>query len=388
MTTTGHEIRKRGPYELTLINGVQGDPGIYCFSPKTGEACLFDAGLLENLGNRQILKARHVFITHTHIDHFVGFDRLLRVNVPHGRELHLFGPVNFAKNVQGKVRGFLWNLLEPGQLKFRITEVLADGSLQRFRMHNDDGFTLHPVAPEPEPATKESSPSPVPHPAPPVVALTTLADQARVEAVVLDHGTPVVGYLIQGATQFHIRPGALEDLGLTPGPWISQLQRAITTMAGDTLYELGSKVSSLQDLSARIFESSTHRPFGYLTDFSFTQDNLTRIKAAMTGVEVLFCEATFRDADVTRATAKKHLTTRQAALIARLLGARELQVFHISNIYGDTWNESLAEAAQLFNQASTWTDQHLSLEINKELSRATAPRHPERSAGYYTHRRC
>ena len=129
MNPTQCEPLKTGPYECTLINGIQGDPGVYCFSPRTGEACLFDAGMLEGIGNREILKSRHVFITHAHIDHFIGFDRILRVNIPHGREINCYGPAGFAKNVQGKVRGFLWNLLEPGQLKFKITEVFADGTL-------------------------------------------------------------------------------------------------------------------------------------------------------------------------------------------------------------------------------------------------------------------
>jgi ribonuclease Z len=286
--------------------------------------------------------------------------------VPHGRELHLYGPKDFALNVQGKLRGHLWNLLEPGQLRFQVTEIIGDGTLKRFYLDNNDRFELHPIGYAPA----QTSHTDAPLPKLPVVTVATLSDLARVEAVILDHGTPVVGYLIQGPKQFHLKSTALDELNLTPGPWISKLQRALTTMPGESLYELGGKLSALKELAACVFDSSISRPFGYLTDFLFNQENLTRIAALMTGVEVLYCEATFRDEDRSRATAKKHLTTRQAAYIARLVRARELRVFHISNIYSDRPSASTEQTAQFFAEANTWTDLELYRKIEAEFSRS------------------
>ena len=39
-------------------------------------AVLFDLGDIHSLSAKDILKISHVFITHTHIDHFCGFDML------------------------------------------------------------------------------------------------------------------------------------------------------------------------------------------------------------------------------------------------------------------------------------------------------------------------
>ncbi len=90
---------------FSLPNDVDGDPLIYAFFKQSGEAVLFDLGSCEKLSNKELVKVTHAFVSHAHIDHFIGFDRLLRVKVPHGCKLNIYGPEGFIKNVQGKLRG-------------------------------------------------------------------------------------------------------------------------------------------------------------------------------------------------------------------------------------------------------------------------------------------
>jgi len=112
-------------FETKIPNGPLGDPVVYCLSQKTGEALLLDLGDLSNLSNKEILKVRHVAVSHTHLDHFIGFDRLLRVNVPHFKPFELCGPPGLIKNVQGKMNAYCWNLLEPGQIRIRVRKSPA-----------------------------------------------------------------------------------------------------------------------------------------------------------------------------------------------------------------------------------------------------------------------
>ena len=71
----------------TLVNGRIGDPALYLETLFERRAILFDLGDLSNLPTRKLQRLEHVFVSHAHIDHFIGFDRLLRVLV--GREKSL-----------------------------------------------------------------------------------------------------------------------------------------------------------------------------------------------------------------------------------------------------------------------------------------------------------
>lgn len=94
-----------------LVNGTTGDPGLFVPFSYDRFAYLFDIGDIRPLSSRNLLKISHVFVSHTHMDHFIGFDALLRVILGREKTLYLFGPEGFLANVEGKLAGYSWNLV-------------------------------------------------------------------------------------------------------------------------------------------------------------------------------------------------------------------------------------------------------------------------------------
>jgi ribonuclease Z len=350
-------------FETKIPNGPLGDPVVYCLSQKTGEALLLDLGDLSNLSNKEILKVRHIAVSHTHLDHFIGFDRLLRVNVPHFKPFEICGPTGLIKNVQGKMNAYCWNLLEPGQIRIRVREIARDGAVTTALLSNDHGFD--PVfEPHVEPSFSPDDPPP---PKKPAVCAMILDDGTRVEAIVVDHGTPVCAYMLQSPSRYYVRDGALDDLGLEAGSWIRELQMTMAARESDKPFEVGGKTWRTGDLAARLLNRVQSRSLAYLTDFIFNEDNLARLKCAFSDVEKIVCETNYRTTERDRATQKKHLTTKQAALIAASLKARDLETFHISNLYTDRVDLAQEEAQRFFQEFRALDPNDLQAEIAAEL---------------------
>src|SRR5512137_1674560 len=109
----------------SLVNGRSGDPALYVETLFERGAILFDLGDISGLSPRKIQRLDHVFVSHTHIDHFIGFDHLLRTLVGREKKLKLYGPSGFIEHVRHKLQGYRWNLVDRyvSDLVLEVTEV-------------------------------------------------------------------------------------------------------------------------------------------------------------------------------------------------------------------------------------------------------------------------
>ncbi|MGH7897093.1 MAG: MBL fold metallo-hydrolase, partial [Candidatus Binatia bacterium] len=95
-----------------LVNGPFGDPGLFVGLRWQGRALQFDLGRLGRMEPGEVLKISHVFVSHAHMDHFMGFDHLLRLFLPRDAALHVYGPEDFLARLAGRLAGYTWNLTE------------------------------------------------------------------------------------------------------------------------------------------------------------------------------------------------------------------------------------------------------------------------------------
>lgn len=110
-------------FEPTLVNPPIEDPALLLKIRQEKRIFLFDCGSLSRLTRAPLQQITHIFITHAHIDHFIGFDSILRANIALDKTLTLFGPKGITRQIHCKVLAYTWNLITKDSLKFKIWEV-------------------------------------------------------------------------------------------------------------------------------------------------------------------------------------------------------------------------------------------------------------------------
>lgn len=321
-----------------LVNPPFGDPGLYVALRHQGRAMLFDLGRLDRLPAAALVKLSHVFVSHTHMDHFIGFDHLLRICLAREIHLALFGPPGIIENVRGKLAGYTWNLIDSYPFALTVHAV-----------HPDRIEAVHLPA--------RTAFRPEPRPAQPFTGVLVDTPQLTVTCAHLDHRIPCLGFALSEKTRLNVRPEALAALGIPPGRWLNALKEAVRAGAPDDTPIVAewrhagateTATFTVGALRERLLVATRGQKLAYVVDTLFSQANLERIAALAQGADVFFCESLFLDADRDQASKRYHLTARQAATLARAAGVARLETFHFSSRYDRDPAPLRAEAQAVF----------------------------------------
>lgn len=323
--------------DATLVNDPSGDPGLLVDLRGERRALLFDLGDITRLPPRKLLRVSHVFVSHAHLDHFVGFDTLLRVVLGRKDRIVLFGGPGFVDRVEHKLLAYAWNVVHryAVALEFEVHEVAADGAGRRARFSSRRGFAR-------EGETSWAT------------AGGVLLDEPllRVRAAFVDHEMPCLAFLVEEKARARVAKDRLGARGLGTGPWLRELKQALLAGAPpETPIRVRwrdregehEQVRRVADLAAAVLDLGPGQRIGYVTDLRFTDANRRALGALLGGVDRLFIESVFLEADAEQAARKNHLTARQAGCIARELGARSVVPFHFSPRYAARGGELVEE---------------------------------------------
>ena len=332
----------RPSFHPKLINDPFLDPGLFIPFLFEKRALLFDLGDLHALSSKDLLKVTHVFVTHTHMDHFVGFDMLLRIFLGREGEIHLFGPTDFLSHVEGKLAGYTWNLVSeyPNNFGLRVTEIQKERTLTKTYFCRDRFRSEEPptVAPFSGILLKEPS--------------------FHVEGLFLDHRIPCLGLSLVENYYVNINKEALEKMGLPVGPWLTHFKKALyekRDLQSDfmvTWEERGKLIKEkgfvLGDLADKIGKISPGQRIAYITDIIGSPDNYEKVVELAKGADHLFIEAAFLDRDRETAHKKYHLTAKEAGELAKKARVKQFTLFHFSPRYNHQEAEIQREALEAF----------------------------------------
>ncbi len=299
-----------------LVEGPLFDPIVYVRVLNTKRAFLFDCGRMEHLTNRELLRLEAIFISHTHMDHFMGLDHVLRAILHRDAPLHVWGPPGMGSALQAKLQAYTWNLTAGYGLEILAHEV-SPGAIVTTTFRAEGGFA---------PAGRSS-------------AARTSLDIAHfprysVAAEFLDHTIPCLGFVAYERVHVNILGGELVRLGYLPGDWIGRLKDLIMEGLTEEVLQVPTRggqeerhVSALRDELCLL---TPGQRIAYLTDIRCSPENIQRLYAFAMGVDTLFIEAHYRHALREQAFRRGHLTARQAGVLARLLKARRVVPLHVS----------------------------------------------------------
>jgi ribonuclease Z len=324
----------------SLVNGRFGDPALYIETLFERRAILFDLGEIAALSPRRIQRLERVFVSHAHIDHFVGFDRLLRLLVGREKTINLYGPSGFIEHVHHKLRAYRWNLVDRFlcDLIFVVTEIDASFQSRTVGFRLKSGFAAEQINGR-------------------RIINGVLHGEAsfRVSTANLEHRTPCLAFAIEETVHVNVWKNRLAELGLPVGSWLRGLKRAVIEgRPDDHPVQIGSRstISDVQEMPLAALRAvltvTPGQKIGYVTDAADTAANRAAITSLVQNADLLFIEAAFAEADAALAVERAHLTTTAAGRIARAAGVRRVEPFHFSPRYSGEEERMLNEVMAAF----------------------------------------
>lgn len=258
-----------------------------------GENILIDCG---EGTQRQFKKAKinpckltRLLVTHWHGDHVFGIPGLLQTLAlnEYNKSLKVYGP----KNTELFMKKILGTFVFRGKQKLEIKEV-------KEKFLNEKNFYI--------------------------------------EAKEMTHGTPCNAYIFVKKGQIKIDKKKLEKTGLPQIPLLKKLKE------GKDISYKGKKY-----LAKNLTFKEEDKKIAFVFDTSMNKDIIPFVKDS----DVLICESTFASEMQEKANEYKHLTSLQAAEIAKKANVGKLILTHISQRYEKDKKRILDEARKIFKNS-------------------------------------
>ncbi|MFH1917315.1 MAG: ribonuclease Z [Nanoarchaeota archaeon] len=238
-------------------------------------------------------RVRKILISHWHGDHVAGIIGLLQTlgNDENPPKIHIFGP----KGTKERMYHLLNSIVFSQKVDLSIKELDPRGMPLQF-FENEDYL---------------------------------------LEAIDLRHPTPCLGYALVEKDKLKINMAKVKELGLREGPLIGKLQR------GMTVHHKG------KEITPEMVATLKH---GKKVVFILDTGETKNISMLAESADLMIIEATYLSGEEEKADKNRHLTARQAALLAQASGVKKMIMTHFSQRYKHT-NDFVEEAQTYFPES-------------------------------------
>jgi ribonuclease Z len=315
--------------EPTFFSGLLDDPILHLTIRPLGRGILLDCGRIHHLAKRVMKSLSALFISHAHMDHFMGIDTFIRSVHVAPRTTDIYGPPGLSKKMAHKLAGYDWNLTEPSWCSFRVHDIFAE-HIETNLFSGPEGFIRRS-------GDTLSRPD----------RIIYRNQHIKVEAEECDHKIPSLIFRVSELPSFLVDEEKLHQAGLVRGNWLRTLKKHFygTKQANEFLKVFRQRGNEIVEEIAEDPESlyqsiRGERPeasIGYLTDVGFTGENVEKIVKLMKGVTLLVCECSFLKQEKEKARISAHLCTDDVNLLVDRLRPLFFLPMHLSKSYIHSW---------------------------------------------------
>ena len=301
---------------LSQINKPWEDNAVFVENDQNNDAWLLDCGEIHRLHPRDLMRVSRVFVTHTHIDHFTGIDKWVRMNLREDRELHVYGPPNLTLQLGHKLQGYAWDFEDRFTLTV-ISHEIRPESVKVSRQICSRGFVPEFIEEVPHEGFLE-----LPY-----------GCRLRFASAVHREHAPCLAYALEEPDFYRIDSAALFQNGLKPGPWLNELRERAGSERSEGSIKLDGRDYAWKDLIAQGVTMVPGQRYAFITDSIFNKVSVKNFRSLGPEFAELWCEACFYD-NLDKARSHYHFTVKQSARLAAELKARKLFLMHLSHRYG------------------------------------------------------
>jgi ribonuclease Z len=295
---------------------------------------LCDCGYASQLSVKDCINTAAIFVSHTHIDHFINFDEIMRHQLGTGNRVVVCGYKGLSKNVQAKMMAFgPWNLLDKDSAENVSYEVREVDENQTITVY----LLKAPLWKRKKIKTYTS-------------AVVFENEAFSVKYTLLDHGVSCVAYLFEETAKIKVN---LSGSDLKPGKWIQELKNAYAEELSDTEIDVNGVLQKAGTLFQYLQKEAGYK-FGYIIDHHADENNHLKIRELFQGCDEVYIESYYSEDEKEYALKNRHSTARQSGKVAREAGIKKAVPVHFSRRYHKEDGEKviLEEFFEEFNKKS------------------------------------
>jgi ribonuclease Z len=321
--------------EIRLVNGSTGDPCLFVDYPGRHNAILFDAGDNGAIDMGRLSDLQAVFITHHHVDHFIGFDRIVRSNIDSDKTLSVYGPDGTIRKIYDRIKSYEYQFFPFQRIRIGVYEIVDD-CLRAAVLECSRRF--------PEPVISDRKWD---------GRVVYEDDELTVEACPVEHTVPCLAYALVERSGYHADADKLAAGSLRPGSWVDQALKMLRAgAAGGSRLEIHGGQFRLDAIAAEYFKMTSGSRVAYVTDTCWNDRTRPGLLRLARGAQRLYCDSFYAHAQLRQAMTHRHMTATQAAEFATLAKVDELILMHFASRYAGRYESLVDEARAVFPNVS------------------------------------